>query len=409
MPCSPIRMRSWLARLAARYDLTEADLLAWLNGDQAVDVWRMRRLDWQGESALDRRLAIAADLEIGRIEALRVPPPVAAAAETWARRFTTWCPECIGEDIARHGETSARGVWKLGFAATCAVHGALLTDQCGFCAARQCAFGPVHGRLRLLCGSCRQLADLAVLAPSSLVLDGRPGPLGMPRNAVAARVVATMQADLWSLLTASPGVAGGPWVVDLGVVDLAADLGAVVWELSAALLRPAWLPAGSLGRLEDLEGDLSTVSVDVAFDVLGLVTAALSQVCARVPSGVARAQPGIGGLEAVPVDFGSLVSGLSGHALTMIERSACGWPSAVAEATCQAVAMARARHGREDQAVAQQRHPVRLSGTSTQMQARAVRRIARRLRRAALARRGGAAGRGAAATSGGDRAQACRD
>ena len=232
------------------------------------------------------------------------------------------------------------------------MHGALLTDQCGFCAAPQSAFGPVHGRLRLLCGSCRQLADLAVSAPSSLVLDGRPGPLGMPRNAVAARVVATMQADLWSLPTASPGVAGGAWVV-----DLAADLGAVVWELSAALLRPAWLPAGSLG-LEALEGDLSTVSVDVAFDVLGLVTAALSQVCARVPSSVARVQPGIGGLEAVPVDFGSLVSGLSGHALTMLERSACGWPSAVAEATCQAVAMARARQDREDQAVEQQVYQV---------------------------------------------------
>lgn len=400
-------MRSWLARLAARYDLTEADLLAWLNGDQAVDVWRVRRLDWRGESALDQPLAIAADLEIGRIEALRVPSPAAAAAENWSRRFTTWCPECVGEDIARHGETSARGVWKLGFAVTCAVHGALLTDQCGFCGARQCAFGPVHGRLRLLCGRCRQLADLAVLAPSSALLDGRPGPLGVRRNAVAARLVAAMQAELWSLLTAPAGVAGGSWGV-----DLAADLGAVVWELSAALLRPAWLPAGWFVRLENLESDLTTVSVDVAFDVLGLVTAVLSKVCARSPSGVERVQPGIGGLEVVPVDLGSLVSGLSDQALTMLECSACGWPSAVAVATRQAVAMARARRGRPNKAVERQRHPGRMSGTSTQMRARAMRRIARRLRRAALARTargGGAIGRGAAAKSGDGSPQADRD
>ena len=379
-------MRSWLARLAARYDLTVADFLAWLNDDQAVDVWRTQGLDWRGESDLDRRLAIAADLDLGRLEALRVPPTAAAEAERWSRKFVAWCPDCVREDITCHGETYARASWELGFWVTCGVHGGRLADRCGNCGARQCAFGPVHGRLRLICLICGggwQLADQAPLSPSWRALDGQPGPLGVRGNAAAARLVATMQADLWALLTAQPSRLEGPWSM-----GMAADLSVVVRELGGAFLRPAWLPAGHPGQLTGLEGDLTTVPVHVAFDGLGLVAAVLSAVFTGGPSGVERVRPGIAGAEVVPVDLTSLICGLSDRALSMVERSAGAWPSAVADMSRRAVAMARGQRGCKFT----ERPGVRRHDPPASLRARAGRRIARR-RRAALARKaGGGAG-----------------
>lgn len=80
-------MLSWIARLAARYDLAACDFLAWLNGDQAVDVWRMQRLDWVAYDALDRRLAFAAGIDLSQVETLRVPPSVGPEIEKWTRGF----------------------------------------------------------------------------------------------------------------------------------------------------------------------------------------------------------------------------------------------------------------------------------------------------------------------------------
>jgi hypothetical protein len=121
----------------------------------------------------------------------------------------------------------------------------------------------------------------------------------------------------------------GPWSV-----GTAADFAVIVRELGAAFLHPAWLPAGRLGRPEGLESDFTTVSADVAFDVLGLVAAVLSEVVTGEASGVERVQPGLAGIEVVPVDLGSLISGLSEQALTTLERSAGRWPAMIAEGPC---------------------------------------------------------------------------
>ena len=378
---------SWIARLAARYDLAGADLLAWLNGDEAVDVWRARRLDWRGEGELDRRLAIAADLDLGRLEVLRVPPTAAAEAERWSRRFVACCPDCVREDIACHGETSARASWKLGFWVSCGVHGGRLADQCGICGAKQFIFGPIRGRLRLLCGGCGRLADQGPLAVSWRLLEERPGPLGVWRSSGFTRLVAAMQADLWVALATPTPLMAGPWSV-----GMAADLAGIVRELGAIFLSTAWLPAGCPERQREREGDFATVPVDVAVDGLGLIAATLSEVCTGAPAGIAWTGPGGTRRDLVPVNLTSLVFGLGERALSALERAADGWPPVLAEAARRAVGVPQDRRGRERMLAEQRRRAVRRHGPPERLRAMAARRMARRARRSAFKRRAGEGG-----------------
>ncbi|MGH7091766.1 MAG: hypothetical protein ACREFQ_22990 [Stellaceae bacterium] len=77
-----------------------------------------------------------------------------------------------------------------------------------------------------------------------------------------------MRAKLWVLLATRTPVLAEPWSVGMG-----ADLAIIVRELGATFLSAIRLPTGYAERPEDLDGDFTTVSVDVAFDVLALVAA----------------------------------------------------------------------------------------------------------------------------------------
>jgi hypothetical protein len=67
-----------------------------------------------------------------------------------------------------------------------------------------------------------------------------------------------------------------------------------VRELGAAFLSPTWPPADGLWRPEDLDGDFTSVSVEAAFDALGLVAAVLPEVFSLTEIGRASAWwPGI--------------------------------------------------------------------------------------------------------------------
>jgi len=98
-------VRSWIGRVAARYDLEPMELIACLRG--GADVARLASLDWLVDVELEILLARAARLDRAQIGKLRILMRDMPFPETWHRRLLAWCSACVGEDIGRYGETSA--------------------------------------------------------------------------------------------------------------------------------------------------------------------------------------------------------------------------------------------------------------------------------------------------------------
>jgi len=152
-------VRSWIGRVAARYDLAPPDLLTWLRDGAAVHVSRLASLDWQEDAELEHLLARAAHLDGTRIRALRPIVEVQPKPALWYRQLLAWCPVCACEDVMRHGETYERAVWRFGCCAACPTHRLLLADVCPVCAFGHVGLQAVAGRQRLVCALCKRLVD----------------------------------------------------------------------------------------------------------------------------------------------------------------------------------------------------------------------------------------------------------
>ena len=72
-----------------------------------------------------------------------------------------WCPACLEDDLARHGEVQVRAERLLLFAVACPRHRLPLASSAGECLACSSPLRPVaaEGRLRLACSACRALPD----------------------------------------------------------------------------------------------------------------------------------------------------------------------------------------------------------------------------------------------------------
>jgi hypothetical protein len=220
-------IRSWIGRIAARYDLESLELVARLRGSTDVDGSRVSALDWMVDAELETLLARAARLDRSQISALRVPvrdlPPLA----TWHRQVLAWCSACVREDIARYGETYERGIWRLGCCAACPTHSMLLEEIC-LCVYGRCRFRPVAGRLRLVCEVCRRPADA--------LQDSLPGAEAsvVRRGELLAGLALDLQADWLGAITGAAPT--GPWQFNIS----ASRFAAMVRDLAAAVLWPAW-------------------------------------------------------------------------------------------------------------------------------------------------------------------------
>lgn len=155
---------SWVRRLAARYDLEPAALVADLRGGEGVPAWRLSSLDWRADAELEHLLAQAARLDACRIAALRAITQDLPEPAAWHRRSLAWCPVCVFEDIALYRETYERAVWRLGCCAACPLHHLVLARSCLVCGCGRMGYRAVAGRLRLVCEYCRRPVDAPGIA-----------------------------------------------------------------------------------------------------------------------------------------------------------------------------------------------------------------------------------------------------
>jgi hypothetical protein len=231
-------LSSWIARIAARYDLAADDLVRYLlpyetdvSGiAQWIDVCPWPLLEDALAAATNRPRAHFARQ---RLAGLAVNPDVA-----WPRSTPAWCPLCIARDVAAFGEVYSRKAWMFGGYLICAQHRCLLIASCPLCLCHV-AHRPVNGRLRLWCEQCDRCADNA-LAPRRIPF----WPFGTPQQhgrcvtirltAEARPLLLQVQSDLLAALRGAESKE--PWARGLQP----AHFFAVLRRLSFVMLGPLW-------------------------------------------------------------------------------------------------------------------------------------------------------------------------
>jgi hypothetical protein len=175
-------------RVAARYRLAPAELLAALVPDgsiRAADVWA---LDAVPDRRVETALAVAAGLPPGTVAGLRGPGAV------WSRRRAgqpvphSWCQACVREDLERYGETYDRAAWSFGGFVVCPSHRQVLGRCCPICGESSCTAVAPEGRRRLLCDRCGIFVDGLRVRPDREALWPYTVPEA-PWGVVAARPV----------------------------------------------------------------------------------------------------------------------------------------------------------------------------------------------------------------------------
>lgn len=320
-------MLSWVARLAARYDMTPAALLAELAEHTALGIGRIDRLDWHDDAELDQALSASADIDVWCIEALRVPLRHALEAAKWSRGSTAWCPDCLRDDIRCRGEAYGRLTWRLGFCVTCPRHCRRLTRVCSQCGSGACRFQARRGRLRLACDACDALVDQQL----DRVLHRLPaaGPLGVLPSTELDRVVAELQAEMLASVAPPRQRTKAARVTDAAVDN---HLAVTVRHLGRILLDAARVGACRPLRLRDRSGGFAAVGVEVAHDLLGLVAAVLSDAIGEPATAVERLRLGFPNIGVAPAGLATLIPGLGWRELQELRAGPPEWAPAVAHA-----------------------------------------------------------------------------
>jgi hypothetical protein len=249
-------LSSWLARLAARYDLSASGLATALlrgherDADDAAIHHYLRHLDLVACPAFDRVLACAAQLDLPAVQALR-----RSCCRDWSRAGPPpWCQGCIATAAARDGELHWPAEWMFAFWVICPVHRCLLGRSCPSCA-RDCFARPIAGRLRLWCPACaRDVTTQAFTRPPLWPLSEPPRSRICPAIVVDSRLRKTlmrMQADL--LRAVSGRRPTGPW----GMSAWPEPFLEAVRALSFLALAAAWQARSSVRRPRTLTPDWS--------------------------------------------------------------------------------------------------------------------------------------------------------
>jgi hypothetical protein len=107
-------LSSWIARIAARYDLAADGLVQYLLPNE-TDVSGMARwIDVCPCPPLEDALAAATDLPHAHFAQRRLAGLSANPDAAWPRESPTWCPLCIAADVAACGEVYSRTEWGFG-------------------------------------------------------------------------------------------------------------------------------------------------------------------------------------------------------------------------------------------------------------------------------------------------------
>lgn len=288
-PFSGESMRSWIARVAARYDLASPELVARLRDGPEVDVSRLSAIDWQEDAALDHLLAQVVRLDEARIRALRLVVTNRPEPALWHRRLLAWCPACACEDVVRYGEIHERAVWRLGCYAVCPAHRLVLTDVCPSCSFGSVRFQAVAGRQRLVCTLCKRPVD------ASPDIGRGVGMLYQRDQSELVQCPDRIHLVL-ALQTVLIGVAGGAASTDLwGLGIPALDVAVVVRDLAAALSWSTWLGLRSRDAIGTIaaacDHGFAVLQPRIAFEVLATIAtvfAAVGQVEGVASGGAAE-------------------------------------------------------------------------------------------------------------------------
>lgn len=215
-------LSSWIARVAARYDLGAAVFLRQVLRDDGVDPdteeagRQARRLDALPWPAAEMALAQATRLDRMEIRGLRAARHRATGAGVWPRTGQpAWCQACVAAAAAEHEEFHWRAEWAFGGFVVCPMHRRLLVRNCPVCRG-PCGPMPDGGRLRLWCEACgRCVAAVepgrgqSALWPYSEPAETRACCPTLDLDRRAPALLSRLQADL--LRAASGRRPTGPW------------------------------------------------------------------------------------------------------------------------------------------------------------------------------------------------------
>lgn len=241
---------SWIARIAARYDLSAADLISALLPNEQRSGDMNRRIDYEAVPPLETALIAAAGKPESGFEGQRLPGIEANPKAAWRRKHPAWCPVCISQDIAVRGESYSRREWGFGGMVMCPRHKCLLVSDCPKCLKRS-RYHAVGGKLRIWCSYCETFAD-NFLTTSDIPF----WPYGTPQQRRSCVTVALSNDAVPLLLRLQSdliaGLAGtrprGPWAP-----RRQGQMSDVMSKLSFVMLGPLWedahryerAPAGS--------------------------------------------------------------------------------------------------------------------------------------------------------------------
>ena len=178
-------LSSWLARLAARYDLRANDILHHVGVGQSA----YRDLDWLMVPHVDRALAQATGISTSRIAGMRYG---VEDGWLWDRPGRAWCRACLQADLLTGEESWERRSWRSGATVLCNQHRQLLEETCPVChqIGTGCLFRAYRGRIRSRC----IVRDRPVALRNDETLSVLP--LGLRLTGITVKAIDALQRDL---------------------------------------------------------------------------------------------------------------------------------------------------------------------------------------------------------------------
>jgi hypothetical protein len=204
---------SWIARIAARYDVSPYDLVQYVLPGEDGYAELYRWIDSRVAHPLEAAISNATGLPVTEFAVRRLPGLTSDPRTAWPRRTPAWCPRCVIQDMAEFGEVHSRREWGFGGYLVCPEHNRLLSSACPRCF-QQIFDRPIDGRLRLWCSACCSCVDLMPELRAIRTWPPNSEPFSRRCKAVsissqARTLLLQVQADL--LLTLAGGRGRGHW------------------------------------------------------------------------------------------------------------------------------------------------------------------------------------------------------
>jgi len=272
---------SWVRRIGARYDIVADALLEHVldRPRRAIDV--ASTLDYQAAPDLEAALAYATRISPVAISNLRIAGDDGANS-CWHRWALAWCPICVRADLADHGETYERAIWRLGSCVVCPEHDAPLEDSCCRCPFEdRCHFYCSGGFLGLACNTCRRPEGPEPRRPHDWWGDENAGAFGTCITPSLNRLIGTLQSDLQAAFTgARPSRSWGFLRSAKGLVTAVRHLTfclllATRVRCEPRIILPVIMPGGVLVPAAPEPITPAALSTRTAYGVLAISAAAL--------------------------------------------------------------------------------------------------------------------------------------